>query len=56
MCILWLVPCVGWVEFFKMMASVLKCTEFFLCRRGKGVFTFGNGGIVVIILLYISCY
>ena len=30
-----------------MMGSVLKCTEFCLCRRGKGVFAFGNVGIVV---------
>ena len=45
--ILLLVPRVGWVELIKIMGSVLKCTEFCQCRRGNGVFTFGNGGIFV---------
>ena len=34
-----------------MMCSVLKCTEFFLCKRGKGVFTLGKVGINVSIQL-----
>ena len=30
------------VGFFKTIVSVLKCREFCFCRRGKGVFNFGN--------------
>ena len=30
------------VELFNITVSVLKCTELCLCKRGKGVFTFGN--------------
>ena len=32
---------------FKTADSVLNCIEFCHCKRGKGVFTFGNGGRAV---------
>ena len=37
----------GWGELFKIRGCVLKCTEFRVYSCGKGVFTFGKGGIVV---------
>ena len=47
-CIFWFVPCVGWVELFKILGSVLTCTEFCLFRRGKDVFKLGNVGKVIL--------